>query len=47
MEAPIFPNFPKISRILEGSYLFKFQNEEGQILDLKLEMLKYIIFKYF
>ena len=28
-KAPISPNFLKISRILEGSYLSEFQNEGG------------------
>ena len=28
-KAPISPNFQKISRILEGSYLSEFQNEGG------------------
>ena len=28
-KAPISPNFHKISRILEGSYLSEFQNEGG------------------
>ena len=29
LKAPISPNFQKIARILEGSYLSEYQNEGG------------------
>ena len=45
-KAPVSPNFQKISRILEGSYLSEFQNEGGSNLSefwtFMLRMLTYI-----
>ena len=45
-KAPISPNFPKISRILEGAYLSKFQNGGGSNMSefwtFMLKMLTYV-----
>ena len=45
-KAPISPNFQKISRILEGSYLSEFQNEGGsnrsEFWTFMLKVLSYI-----